>query len=242
MKSHWEGPIPFVKNLLQKQKGIIQKHKTDLLPTIIIVKVKEFNKNKYVLLRWQGELLSAKVDIPVHKGEYLLLKHKGVLGGERYYKVIARSMEPITASKGKYSSAVKHLYIYNYESKIPVPLLIRYNLPFEDEGNMDGHDRDGEVEDNYCLDFIVKGQNLGLVIIRIERKSGHYFGKLLFESSEVNALMLEDIKELKLIMSRLLKEVNIHLQQVRIEIIPSFYKNEIFGSLSRINYGLDEKV
>jgi alpha-D-ribose 1-methylphosphonate 5-triphosphate synthase subunit PhnL len=59
----------------------------------ILALVKDIKKG-YALLNMQGRDILAKVDIPVKKGEYLLLQFKGLHGEKHLFKVLERSYEP----------------------------------------------------------------------------------------------------------------------------------------------------
>ena len=233
MKIGWEAMSRLVRDVVQKDTDTGQRYS---LPERMVAQVKE-TKKEMALLRWEGKTFKARVDVPVKKGEYLLLHFKGIEEGKRYYQVKARSFEPVIQNGSRYPT--QHMLLQNSYG-IPFPLIYRY---YEDRERKQGANREDDAQkETVVLDFIVETQNLGLIIIRISRKQGCYCIHLLVESEDQGKKLYESLETTQQVLFTVLKEFKLHVKMNTWDLLSPVEKKEILGELFRVSYVLDERV
>ncbi len=233
MKIGWDSIPWLVNDAIRKDKASGQQQN---LPERLVAHVKEA-KTELALLRWEGKTFTARIDVPVKKGEYLMLQFKGMKEGKFFYRVLARSFEPIIQEGSRYPT--QHMLVQNSYG-IPYPLLYRY---YEDrEERQEEEKAETETKEVVVLDFAVETQNFGLIIVRISRKHGVYYLHLLAESEDQGKDLHEALDEIQKILFLVLHEVQVNVRIKPWELITPVEKKEILGDLFKVSHVLDERV
>ncbi len=233
MKIAWETLSRQVRDVVQKEIGPGQRYN---LPERMVAQVKE-PKKQWTLLRWEGKVFAARVDVPVKKGEYLLLRFKGIKEGKLFYQVQARSFEPIFQEGSRYPT--QHILIQN-SFGIPFPLLYRY---YEEKGKNQNEDhQDDPQSEIIVLDFAVDTQNLGLIILRISRKQDCYFISMLVESEDKGQRLKESLEIIQQALTVVLKELKVNILIHPWELLNPNERRDVLDELFKVSYVLDERV
>lgn len=214
-----------------------EEQRVKLFPVRVIAIVKETDRN-HALLRLDGREILARIDIPVKRGEYLLLGLKGFLEGKTCFQVLQRSLQPIMPEEETLLS--KPLLVHYLEKGEPVPIVIKYYLEPEDEKN--SKENDFEVpHKRKKFDFMIETENLGLVVLSIERIKNRYLGKILVESQESKVILESKLKGLNNVLAAAAKELNLHFEVSNCEIMPAAVTHEK-KMLFEGSFVLDRKV
>ncbi len=158
--------------------------------------------------------------------------------------------KPIPRSFDPFSPGEEHLV---YEAKLlitgikvtPLPLLFRYKKSSgtkKDKQNNDSTWSEEHSTGKDTLDFVIETEELGVVVIKIEKEDGVYTGRLLVETGEAGKILEKGIVELQDVMAKVLQEKKINLQMGCWEIIPGLDLTEIKEDLHQFSYILDRKV
>ncbi|GEM_PF-2803223 len=247
MRIRWEGLSSFIREMLPQQGKTSGggSQPAPQLPSRFVALVRDIKK-EHVLLRWEGQEITVKVNIPVKRGEYLLLQYREFINREHHYRVLARSFEPIHV-EGDRGAANQHLLIPT-SREIPVPLMFRYYLdPEQEKGQKEKEKKEGKKRPAYgrgglLFDFILETPNLGLIIIRLQKEDACYLGKLLLESEDSGKLIQKNLRELQEILSSVVSETGVYLQMLGWEVIPAAESDRLKKSFSRMSALLDRRV
>ncbi|MDO9534784.1 MAG: hypothetical protein Q7J85_05510 [Bacillota bacterium] len=154
-------------NLLTARKVSVANHSgqggqeekpVKLFPVKVFAIVKAIDKN-HALLRLDGREILARIDVPVKKGEYLLLEQKGFQEGKTYFKVLQRSLQLILLEEDILLS--KPLFVHDLGKGQPVPIVIKYYLEHKDENSRKENSFDVPHKIKKC-DFMIETENLGV--------------------------------------------------------------------------------
>lgn len=237
MKTGWEGMSRLVRNVfsIEKLSYSGSNSKKDL-PARMIAQAEEIRGNRAILL-WKGQKFWAKLDVPVEKGEYLLLKYEGMVEGKHYYKIMERSFNQGFLEEK--SQAGYNFIIYNSKG-IPIPVMFRYKNNLEESKKKRKKTRHS---DYIAFDFIVETKNLGSIIVRIEKKSGIFSGRILVEHEKILSLLQEHLGELQsLIFQMIFKEIQIEIEMFECRVMTWQEKEDMNNIFLKRSFGLDERV
>ncbi len=233
MKIGWETISWLVRDAVQKEKPSLPQSS---LPERLIAQVKESGK-ELAVLRWEGRTFTARIDVPVKKGEYLLLQFKGTKEGKLYYKVQARSYEPFVQEGTRHPT--QHLLLQNSHG-MPFPLIYRsYEKP---EEKQEENRSTGEAEETPVFDLIIETRNLGFIILRLSRKQGIYYLCLLVESEEQGRLLHESLETLQQSLLEALQELSLNVRMKPWELLSPAEKQETRSEMFKVSHLLDERV
>ncbi len=244
MKIGWDGFGWLVRDLWQN-KYVLNPNvgKNRLLPDKLIGQVSDTLDKNNIFLHWDGRDIHCQVDIPVQKGEHLLLHFKEWSGNKQLFKVLARSFDPLML-EGDRSATTFHLLIPGFK-EVPMPLLFRmqkYNCELEDEAEKRSLEKKDDKHGKVIFEFVIETETFGVVIIKIMKEKHSFTGRLLVETKRSGMLLEKGLLELQKLISAMLLENDLELHLLHWEVVPAWDLLKIREDLQKISFVLDRKV
>ncbi|NLC50692.1 MAG: hypothetical protein GX764_00070 [Firmicutes bacterium] len=137
-------------------------------------------KGELALLNWQGEPFYVKIEVPVKKGELLLLELKEEKDAKRIYRVLARS-----TPTEKDELIEWDLFLHE---KVNTPLYIKARYFPRRKGNSN------EPADKPCLELSIKTQNLGLITLSVLTLAKPYKCRFIVERKEFGEVVESSLR------------------------------------------------
>ncbi len=96
--------------------------------------------------------------------------------------------------------------------------------------------------DPFLLEFILETENLGPILLRLERKGRHYNCSLFVESEEVEKFLYRDFEKIKLLLEDFLQKAGINVNFLRWNIFSPEEKERLTHSLEKERFLIDKRV
>lgn len=204
------------------------------LPERFSAKVKEIIQDQALLVRGE-QIFAVKLDIPVRKGEYLLLQFIEQKNGHLYYRVLARSSKPLLLPSNN-SFIMYHPGHFTAQGRL-VPFYIK---PLNDKNKKDKTIKDFN-NGTKIYEIAVMTENIGIVLIFISldaKNASHFFSlRLYVEQRDYINFFTERINSLL----SSLKKKNIILNDYQIELMDTSDLDETRENFSRF-ISVDQKA
>ncbi|NLC11631.1 MAG: hypothetical protein GX767_05195 [Firmicutes bacterium] len=203
------------------------------LPERFSAKVKEIIQGQALLVRGE-QVFAAKLDVPVKKGEYLLLQFMEQKDGHLYYRVLARSSKPLPLSSNPF--IMYHPGYFTAQGR----LLPFYIKPLNDKDKKDKRIKNFNNETK-IFEIAVMTENIGIVLILISldaKNASHFFSfRLYVEQRDYINFFTERINSLL----SSFKMKNIILNDYQIELMDTSDLDETRENFSRF-ISVDQKA
>lgn len=142
----------------------------------------------------------------------------------------------------KRTSILTRHTIINNSNDQPTPMAIR--LFQQNPGKKEWAYKTKQVQKNehILLEFILETENLGPVLIRLEKKERLYYCSIFVESKEVETFLYQDFKEIRLFLDKFLQEARLAINFVKWNIFLPEEKERLISSLQKERFLVDKRV
>jgi len=139
------------------------------------------------------------------------------------------------------SVLTRHTFINNSGGS-PTPLTIRLFHQTPEKKEYAHKTKQIPKNEQILLEFILETENLGPVLIRLERKKRLYYCSVFVESEEVETFLYQDFKEIRLLLDKFLQEARLEVYFIKWNIFLPEEKERLMRSLQKERFLIDKRV